>query len=354
MTKLLSAAKRQSAEAEEQRPLLERDRKILRLESRIRDLEKQNREYADAYESAKEQADFIGLLTEARDPEAWEREIKRGTSKATAIVGLSDWHVEEPVDPAKVNGKNRFDLNIAAKRIRRAFEKIVEYVPRYVPMAKVVHIWVGGDMYSGTIHPELSESNLLSSPEACLFWMEHLNDGLAFLRKELKLPLYVICNDGNHGRMSEKLRVSTRTENSLEWLTYKFLEREWLKRDTKVRFDIAVGLQKIVEINGRKVRFSHGDAIRYGGGVGGIHIPLRKAIAQWNKSTTVDLDILGHWHSFIDGGHYLVNGSLIGYGAYSLRIKADYEPPIQMFAVFDQKFGLRQAQRIFVDDPVRD
>ena len=88
-----------------------------------------------------------------------------------------------------------------------------------------------------------------------------------------------------------------------------------------------------------KLRCSHGHAVRYGGGVGGITIPLRKAVAQWNKARHANLDICGHWHQFLDLGDVIVNGSLIGYNAFALRIKANYEPPRQAFFLIDETVG---------------
>lgn len=333
------------------RDSIAQDRKIARLEADLQTVQDKYRAAIANIELMAEQSEFLNLLSEARDPEAWEREIKKGTSQATAIACASDWHVEEPVDPKKVSGKNRFNLNIARQRIRKFFEKIPVYVERYAPMTKELILWLGGDMYSGYIHEELLETNALSPNAACLWWMEQANDGIAFLRKECpKLNILIPCNDGNHGRMTDRMRISTRVENSLEWLTYKMMEREWRIRDSKVRFQIADGYHLILEVHKRKIRFHHGDGIKYQGGVGGLGIPTRKAIAQWNKANPVDLDIFGNWHGFEDGGNYVRNGSLIGYGAYSVRVKADYEPPIQAFLVTDMKFGLRQSTRIFVGD----
>src|SRR5712671_4747273 len=41
------------------------------------------------------------------------REIKSGAREATWVALASDWHIEETVDPAKVNGVNSYNLTIA-------------------------------------------------------------------------------------------------------------------------------------------------------------------------------------------------------------------------------------------------
>jgi hypothetical protein len=78
----------------------------------------------------------------------------------------------------------------------------------------------------------------------------------------------------------------------------------------------------------------------YGGGVGSIYIPVRKAIAQWQKIKPANLDVFGHFHNYkIDGDLFVLNGSLIGFNAFALAIKADYEKPRQAFFLIDKKRG---------------
>ena len=45
-------------------------------------------------------------------------------------------------------------------------------------------------------------------------------------------------------------------------------------------------------------------------GIGGVHIPLRKAIAQWNKAKSADLDCMGHWHTRENSKDYCINDVL--------------------------------------------
>jgi hypothetical protein len=94
----------------------------------------------------------------------------------------------------------------------------------------------------------------------------------------------------------------------------------------------------MLDVFGVRLRFHHGDGIKYGGGVGGITIPVNKAIAQWNRAHYADLDIVGHYHQFFDGGNFIANGSVIGWSPYSLWIKASFEPPQQAFFLLDSKY----------------
>jgi hypothetical protein len=97
--------------------------------------------------------------------------------------------------------------------------------------------------------------------------------------------------------------------------------------------------EPIDTIGRRQIRFHHGHAINYQGGIGGIFIPAFKAISQWDKARPVDLDLFGHFHQCKDGGKFLSNGSLIGFNAYALSIKADYEEPKQQLFMIDKNRG---------------
>ena len=138
--------------------------------------------------------------------------------------------------------------------------------------------------------------------------------------------------------MTKRIHHATEQGNSLEVYMYHNLALHFAG-EKRVRFIIAEGYHTYVDVYGYTVRLHHGHNLRYGGGVGGIFIPVNKAIAQWNKGRRADLDVFGHFHQFKDGGNFICNGSLIGYNAFALSIKADYEKPQQAFFLIDKKRG---------------
>jgi hypothetical protein len=97
------------------------------------------------------------------------------------------------------------------------------------------------------------------------------------------------------------------------------------------------------------VRLHHGHGLNYGGGVGGLTIPVNKAISQWNKGVKANLDVFGHFHTSLNFNNFVSNGSLIGYNAYALRIKADFEKPTQSFFLVNKKHNAKSIHTpIFV------
>ena len=159
----------------------------------------------------------------------------------------------------------------------------------------------------------------------------------------------MVCSYGNHGRTTQKRRHSTGAVNSYEWNMYKHLERLFSK-EPRVRFVIAEGSHVYLKVYDTNIRFHHGDDVRYGGGIGGLAIPLRKAIDSWNVSCHADLTCIGHYHQLLDEGFAVVNGSLIGYNAFAQSIKARYEPPCQAMIIIDRDEGKRGVIPLRVDD----
>lgn len=295
-------------------------------------------------------SDYLDVLM--REPIPYtEIKPKRITGESSAILALSDWHWEENVDPATVNGKNEYNPRIAAKRARGMFQKaagLIDFCRGFSAINEII-VAVLGDLINGYIHEEMVEDNFLSPTEALLEVQESLVEGIEFLRKELKPKRMLIPTAvGNHGRTTQRKRIATSATNSFEWLLYKQLA--WYYRnDPIVQWRVGRGYHNWLEVQGHKVRMHHGDAIRYQGGIGGISIPVNKAIAAWNKTETAVLDIFGHYHQSKTDRCWTSNGSLVGYNAFAVEIKADYEEPSQTLTLMSRSRGKIMDLRVFCE-----
>lgn len=295
----------------------------------------------------------VALLTALRErkPQKPLKPSKRTTSEATAVLVLSDWHCEERVDPKSVNGMNDFDLQIAEQRIARVFDKSLMLLEDARHLAKIDTLVVAvlGDLISSRIHEELVETTQLAPLEAMIFASDNLERGMRTLLEHSGVSQIVVPTaHGNHGRTTHKMRHATSAANSYEYNAYRHLARRF-DGDNRIRFQIGTGYHNWLEIEGQQCRFHHGDSMKYNGGVGGITIPVSKSIAQWNKSRRAAYDFFGHFHQFTWNNRWVCNGSLIGYSAYALSIKAEYEEPRQTFAVIDKERGLTRVLPIFCD-----
>jgi len=208
-----------------------------------------------------------------------------------------------------------------------------------------------GDFMSGYIHDELKENNQMSPTETVLLLNQMIREGINFLKEHGNFDSIIIpCCFGNHSRTTKKPRHATAYKNSYEYLLYCFLATMY-EDDPVVNFSISQGYHQYLDIFGKyTIRFHHGNNIRYGGGVGGIAIPVNKAVAQWSRAKKAYLDCFGHFHQSLSGGRWICNGGLIGYNDYAISIKADYEKPQQTFFTIERDHGLTFTGPIFVDE----
>ena len=265
--------------------------------------------------------------------------------EATLVAVASDWHVEETVDPKTVNGLNAFNLDIAEQRIEKFFQNIVKLATIQRHGAKIdrLVLVLGGDLMSGYIHEELQEGNELSPTQTVLWLQDRIAGGMALLEKHFS-EIVVPCVYGNHGRTTKKPRHATGAANSYEWMLYHVMAKALLGD-----WHISDGYHLFLDLYGKTLRIHHGDGLKYQGGIGGLTIPVEKAIASWNKAITADLDIFGHWHQSQQNPKWVCNGSLIGHNAYSIAIKAGYERPSQTAFLFDSRHGRTGTFPIFVE-----
>jgi hypothetical protein len=282
-------------------------------------------------------------LTE-RTPQIFDIETKgsSGSSESVAVLVASDWHSEEEVLPGQVGGLNEHNLEIGHERALRFWQGGQRLWDIFRRDTKIKTIIVGliGDFITNSIHEDGAESNLLAPSDAIYRVQNMLLSGLRFLLDNTDANLVVVCHGGNHGRTTPEQRIATETGNSLEQYMYYNL-RDLLEGEPRIKFQIAEGYHSYTRLFDGKyvIRWHHGHGMNYGGGVGGIYIPVQKAINQWNKGTRADLDVFGHFHTSVDANNFVANGSLIGYNAYALRIKADYERPKQSFFLVNRKWN---------------
>lgn len=297
---------------------------------------------------------FLDVVKDAKAPPKILPREKSGKREMACVVLASDWHVEEPVDPEAVAYRNEYNLEVANGRIERFFQGIIWNIEHQRASGRIavndLILWLGGDLITGYIHEELVESNLLSPTEAVRWLLPRLRDGIYTVMKALDLArLEIPCSYGNHGRTTQKSRISTGYANSYEWLMYHSLADEF-RNEKRIHFEITNSPHQYVQVYDRTLHFHHGDSLKYMGGVGGLAIPLLKAIPQWDTVRKADVHNIGHFHQLSDFGRAVVNGSMIGYGTYSQHIRASYEPPAQALYYMDSRRGKCMMTSLWLDD----
>jgi hypothetical protein len=304
----------------------------------------------------KEREAILGLESQSATPYVIQPKEHSGASEAVAFMIASDWHNEERVRRGDVSDLNEYNLDIFAKRADNFFrggQRLWDIMRQYQNVPTLV-LALLGDFITGSIHEDAAESNYLAPADAIMNAEEKIISGIDFLLEETDVKELVIpCHSGNHGRMTKKQRHSTEMGNSLEQVMYCHLEK-YYQTNTRVKFQIGSGYHSYLNLWDKYlIRFHHGHNIKYGGGVGGITIPVNKAIDGWNKQElyrNVNLDVFGHFHQYINYGSFVCNGSLIGYNSYAVAIKAAFERPQQAFFLVSRKYMSKtMATPIFVE-----
>ena len=260
--------------------------------------------------------------------------------EATAVVIASDWHIEEKVRPESVNGRNSYDIPTAEKRAVEFFENTIKLIKKEQQDVQIDTLVLAllGDFISSNIHEELLENCELTPMAAIIKAKNLIVAGIESILRETNLKLVIPCHVGNHTRITKKIHLSNEQGNSLEYFMYHTLS-DYFAKEKRITWMIAEGYHSYIQIYNYTIRFHHGHSIKFGGGVGGIMIPVQKAISQWNKIKWADLDCFGHLHVQMDGKNFLANGSNIGYNSFAVAIKADFDTPRQTFFLIDKKRG---------------
>lgn len=261
-------------------------------------------------------------------------------SEATAIWIASDWHVGEKVTMGQTNGLNEYTPTIAKSRAEAFFKnglRLTDLSAKDVQIKTIV-LALLGDFITGHLHLDAVETNYLAPVEETIFAQNLIISGIEYILKNSDYELIVPCHSGNHGRTTKFSHFGSENGHSLEYFMYRSIAN-YFRNEKRVKIIIPEGSHSYLDIYGYVIRFLHGHDVKFGGGVGGITIPINKAIAQWDKARPAYISCLGHFHQRLDGGSFMANGSLIGYNAFALSIKASAENPAQQFFLIDKNRG---------------
>ncbi len=294
--------------------------------------------------------DDIESLTDMKDTLSTYHIKPTSSSKheATAFAIASDFHIEERVTPESVNGDNEFNLKIAKQRIEAFFCNTLKLVKKEQQDSKIDTLVLAllGDFISGNIHDELMESCEVPPVDAAVLAQNFLASGIEYILDNSKLKLVVPCCVGNHSRITEKVHVSSESGNSLEWMIYCNLANRF-KDNKRVTFVLSKSYFTWLKVYDFNIRFHHGHGMKYGSGVGGITIPVLKAISRYDVSRKADLDVFGHFHNPISMDKFVSNGCLIGDTPYGKRLGFTGKPQQQFFLI-DKNYGKTIVAPIFL------
>jgi hypothetical protein len=294
---------------------------------------------------------FTQLAGHTYKPPAW---LTRKPKKSSGVVCtiLSDTHFDEVVRPEEINFKNEYNREIAVARLKTYFQKVILLTKEYITGINYEGcvLFLGGDIFSGDIHEELSETNEDTMLASVIFWTEQITAGINLLAEHFDY-VHVPCVVGNHGRRTRKPRHKLRVKDNFDWFLSKTLEQRFIGNN-KVTFDVAAGADLMVDVQDTTYLLTHGDQAKGGGGIGGIWPPLMRMVARKRNNVDFDYMVLGHFHQLImaPSSGFLLNGSLKGYDEYAAIGNFAFEAPQQALWINVPKKGVLWQTALLVDD----
>lgn len=273
--------------------------------------------------------------------------VKEGGSKY-AIALFSDAHIEETVNSDTVLGLNEYNIDIAEERIQKYFINLVNALNEDGVESLVFASL--GDTISSFIHDELMQNNSLTPLEATFKAQSLIYNGLEYIVENSSVEhIKFIGIVGNHGRTTKKIQHSNGYAMSYEWLMYKNIEKQIQLANLPIEVEIPRSEMAILQTSdGKKYMFMHGFQIKSSGNgtVCGLYPALNRLSLKLDRNFHQDKIYIGHFHSCISIPNATVNGSIIGFNAYSLSNGFSYEEPAQMYELFDEN-GLVLTRKIY-------
>lgn len=324
---------------------------------RIKALETQAKARDAELAEVKRLLDFTTAIDSAKvRPPKWLQPPKgKAGKRATACALLTDTHFQEAVVPSEVDWLNAYDDAIAEKRLRLFGENAIKLGRDYLAGVEYdgfTLMW-GGDIFTGTIHDELNETNTMPLYAAVVYWIENL---LAVVRQlaDYYGRVHNVVTYGNHGRDSKKPRAKGRAQHNIEWLLYRFMERE-TRDDPRITWHIPDSADTMFSIYATRFVLTHGDQFRGGSGIAGALSPLmlgshRKTRRAMASGRLYDILVMGHFHQYLTLPGVIVGGTMKGTDEYSYLGNFGHQDPQQAFWITTPERGITFHAPIHVMD----
>ncbi|SVD67947.1 uncharacterized protein METZ01_LOCUS420801, partial [marine metagenome] len=118
---------------------------------------------------------FTQLAGHTYKPPAWLTKTPKKSSGVVCTI-LSDTHFDEVVKPEEIGYRNEYNREIAVARLENYFQKVILLTKDYITGINYEGcvLFLGGDIFSGDIHEELTETNEDTMLGSVIFWTEQI------------------------------------------------------------------------------------------------------------------------------------------------------------------------------------
>ncbi len=344
-------------------------------EAAVRELKREVRQLRAVAEIQSRHNNLVGRFVEEmnnRYEEAHKQYVKNTTQAGPAVplrpmnnaatlagiptLFLSDLHWGERVVGRQVQFWNEFDREIAERRLNRVVTESMDILLHHLSgnYYDGISVLFGGDFVSGNIHKELETTNYDVMPQIVHDLALKLARAIRLLASEFP-KVYVGCVVGNHGRLDMKPSAKNAPTNSFDYMVYNVV-RTLCSDLPNVLWEISGSLDLRYSLYNTKYLLTHGDQIKYQGGIGGFMVPAKKVYMNKHENYArmnmpFDYMVFGHFHQLKFMDNMICNGSLKGVDEYAFRGNFGNEPPQQALWITHPQLGITQFIPVFAEAP---
>ncbi|MFA7129281.1 MAG: hypothetical protein WC136_08940 [Sphaerochaeta sp.] len=249
------------------------------------------------------------------------------------VCCLSDIHVGETINSKDMGFGEDYNTQIAhdySLKVINDFIGICKKNMTCYDFPGIVLI-LGGDGITGNLH-DLSDTNDKTPIEQVVELVNLYIKVIGILNDNFE-NVCVLGVTGNHGRYDPKhyTKTKNRANNSLETIVYHFIQKHF--NDNKsINIITDQSDELFFKINSRRFYLHHGDTIKGGNGIGGIHVPIMRSRAK-KLGTSVandkafDTMIIGHFHQHYVSDELIIMNSIKPYDEYCKSFNFPYSRP---------------------------
>jgi len=192
-----------------------------------------------------------------------------GDTPQAVVAPLSDTHIGEFIDLEQMAGLNSYNFEIFNNRLygwATQLITLIELRRSAVPIPELV-IPMLGDMISGDIHEELSNTNLTNCMMQMIRGANLIAQALMFIAPHFE-TVRVPCVVGNHGRMTRKPPMKDK------YMDWDYLMYQWIaalvQKQPNIQFHIPKSFLTVFRVCNRNILAMHGDAVSGAGSLASI------------------------------------------------------------------------------------
>ena len=294
-------------------------------------------------------------------------EYPKGDTPQAIVAPLTDTHIGEFIDTDQMIGLNTYDFNIFNNRLYGWANQVITLSGLRKNSVDIPELVVPmlGDMISGDIHEELSNTNLANCMMQMIRGANLIAQALMFMAPHFS-KVRVPCVVGNHGRMTRKPPMK---DKFMDW---DYLMYQWIaalcKNQPNIEFHIPRSYLTVFAVCNRNILAMHGDAVSGAGSMASIMKVMTnlRSVLQYKTilepeagvpeaqiAEHFDSVMIGHFHRVdeldIVTGTAHICGCMKGADEFAMNRLQAVTKPQQIVTYWHPKYGYIGKEIIYLN-----